>query len=144
MGTQDSFVGTWRLVTYYLDRQDGERFYPFGEDAVGYLTYQEDGYMSAGFQKAGRSAFASETMSKASGDEALAAMQTHYSYCGKYEVFSDKIVHHVEVSSFPNWTGSTQERQYFFEGNRLTLRPAPRVVDGVQRTGVQLTWERVE
>ena len=45
-----AFVGAWRLIHSVEHRPSGERHYPFGEDAMGYIIYSESGGM------AGRSA----------------------------------------------------------------------------------------
>jgi hypothetical protein len=41
----ESFVGTWKLVSYEYHKGD-EISYPFGKDAVGYITYNSNGFMS--------------------------------------------------------------------------------------------------
>jgi len=57
---QNTFVGTWRLVSFGLrSTKDNQVSYPFGQEAVGYLMYSEDGYMSVSFMSANRSKFAS-------------------------------------------------------------------------------------
>lgn len=39
-------IGVWRLVSLELRGADGQVQYPYGSDPVGYLIYDEDGYMS--------------------------------------------------------------------------------------------------
>jgi hypothetical protein len=56
-------------------------------------------------------------------------------------VHQDTVVHHIEVSLFPNWKGVDQVRRFAFDGDRLTLSTAPMVVAGVERTA-HLVWER--
>jgi hypothetical protein len=53
----------------------------------------------------------------------------------------DRVVHHVEVSLFPNWVGSAQVRHYELAGNRLTLSTAPLLQGGRERRAY-LVWER--
>jgi hypothetical protein len=31
-------------------------------------------------------------------------------YAGRYSFLGDHVIHHVELSLFPNWVGSDQER----------------------------------
>jgi hypothetical protein len=71
----------------------------------------------------------------------LAAFDTYLSYCGKYEIDGDKVVHQIELSLFPNWSGVDQERFFEFSGKQLTLRTAPMALEGTQRTA-QLIWHR--
>jgi hypothetical protein len=48
----------------------------------------------------------------------------------------------VEASLFPDWVGTTQERLYDFDGDRLTLSTDPIPLGGRQLRAV-LIWERV-
>lgn len=56
--TQESFVGTWRLISFELKSVDEQASYPFGKDAVGYIMYTEDGYMSVVIMSTNRPKFA--------------------------------------------------------------------------------------
>jgi hypothetical protein len=42
----EKFIGTWKLVSFEMRSADGVT-YPFGNDPVGYLMYNDEGYMSA-------------------------------------------------------------------------------------------------
>ena len=41
-----------------------------------------------------------------------------------------KVIHHVELSLFPNWCGTDQERFIELDGERLTITTAPVQVGG--------------
>ena len=138
----DSFIGTWRLVSFELRSRDGQVSYPFGEDAVGYVMYSQDGYVSFTIMSANRPKFASGDIAGGSSEEKIAALDTYFSYCARYEVRGDRVIHHLEVSLFPNWIGADQERFFEFEGNRLILRTPPLLWGGIEQTGI-VTWERV-
>ena len=60
----------------------------------------------------------------------------------RYEVLSnpDRVLHHVEVSLFPNWENVTQERFAKLEGDRLTLSIAPDKDGAVGR----VFWQRAK
>jgi hypothetical protein len=136
------FVGTWRLLSLEA-RTSGEVVgYPLGKDAVGYLIYSQEGFMTASVMRAGRAKFASADLLGASTEEQLAAMESYSSYCGRYEVKTDKVIHHIELSLFPNWSESDQERFFEFSGDRLTLRTRPMSVGGVELT-LHADWQRV-
>ncbi|MHC4560690.1 MAG: lipocalin-like domain-containing protein [Planctomycetota bacterium] len=139
---QDLFAGTWKLISFELRSSDGQVTYPFGEEPVGYIIYNQDGFMSVAFMASERKEFASNDPQKGTVEEKGSAMDTFFSYCGRYEVQCDKIVHHIEVSLFPNWMGMKQERLYRFEGGRLTLSTPPFQVGGAEQTA-HLIWERV-
>lgn len=135
------FVGTWRLVSGEIKTARGEVSHPFGKDPTGYLIYTEDGYVAVAIMSANRASFASADIRAGSSEEKLAAFDTYLSYCGTYEVKDDKVVHHIKVSLFPNWSGADQERFFQFSGNQLTLRTPPMKVEGVEQTA-QLIWQR--
>jgi Lipocalin-like domain len=63
------------------------------------------------------------------------------SYCGTYEFRGETVIHHVELSLFPNWVGVDQERLVEVRANRLTLSTRPTLFAGVQQTA-RLVWER--
>ena len=52
------------------------------------------------------------------------------------------MVHHVELSLFPNWIGGDQERLVDLRGSRLTLSTRPLLLRGIQQSAHQI-WERV-
>ena len=100
--TQNPFVGTWRLVSCELRGSDGQVSYPLAQDAVGYIIQTEDGYMSVAMMAANRLKFGAGDIAGGTDVEKVAAADTYLSYCGRYEIQGDKVVHHIEVSFFPN------------------------------------------
>jgi len=135
------FVGTWRLVSGETKTASGEVSHPFGKHATGYLIYSQDGYMAVAIMQANRANSASADIRAGSPEEKLAAFDTYLSYCGTYEVKGDKVLHHIECSLFPNWSGADQVRFFEFSGDQLTLRTPPMALGGMERT-VQLIWQR--
>jgi len=142
MRTSNPLIGTWRLIIWETRSVDGEISYPLGKDAVGYIMYNEDGYMFVGITRPNRTKFAAGDLLRGSTEEKVQAAGTYVSYCGQYEFWGDKVVHRVELSLFPNWVGSDQERLVELKGNRLTLSTRPVLLGGVQQTA-HLIWERV-
>ena len=80
--------------------------------------------------------------SRGSAEEKPQAAETYVSYCGRYEFRGDTVIHHVALSSFPNWVGVDQERLVKLNGNRLTLSTRPILLGGIEQTA-HLNWERV-
>ncbi len=70
---------------------------------------------------------------RGSTEEKVHAVDTYVSYCGRYEFQGDVVIHHVELSLFPNWVGVDQERLAELRGNRLTLSTRPMVLGGGSR-----------
>lgn len=146
------FIGTWQLVSWERRAPDGEVTYPYGGDAAGFLTYTADGYMFVVLTKASRSPFASADVSGGSAAEKVAAMESYFSYCGRYELQSlpgtaeIKTIHHILACSFPNWTGTDQVRfaeiSLGYQGDRLLLRTQPIFENGKLRIS-HLIWQRL-
>ena len=135
-------LGSWRLISWENRTEGGEVSYPMGEGTVGFLHYSSDERMSVAVMAAGRPNFAADDLLSGTVAEKAAAMASFTAYCGRFEVFGDRVVHHVEVSSFPNWVGTRQERFMAFDGDRLTLSTAPLLLRGKTQRAY-LTWERV-
>ena len=135
-------VGTWRLVSWEnRSVGDGEVSHPLGKDAVGYIMYGRDGYMSVAISQPDRARFAAGDLLGGTAEERARAAETYVSYCGRYEFRGDTVVHRVELSLFPDWVGIEQERLVEVEGDRLTLSTRPILLGGGQRTA-HLIWER--
>ncbi|MFC5650530.1 lipocalin-like domain-containing protein [Paenibacillus solisilvae] len=141
MTIQNPFIGTWRLISYEERTADGKVYYPTGPDATGYIMYNADGFMSVAIMAANRHNFASGDPAKGTPEE-LAAAAAYLSYAGKYEVMDNLVIHHVEISFFPNLAGNTRERTAEFNENILILSSPPYEVNGVMQTSV-ITWKRV-
>jgi hypothetical protein len=76
-------------------------------------------------------------------EEKARAMEGFVAYAGRYSFLGDRVIHHVEVSLFPNWVGSDQERWVELAGDRLTLSASPLLLAGKQQVP-RLVWERVD
>lgn len=138
---ENTFIGSWRLISFELRSANGQVNYPFGQNVNGYIIYSLDGYVSVAFMRSGRPHFHTEDLLAGSVEEKALAFDTYFSYCGKYEIRGNKVIHHIEVSLFPNWTGRDQERLYKFDGDRLILSTQPLLVEGIEQTG-HLIWKR--
>ncbi len=136
-------IGTWRLLSWEnRSLVDEQVSYPLGKDATGYIMYNEDGYMFVAIMDPNRPKFAAEDLLSGTPEEEAQAEETYVSYCGRYEVRGETVVHHVELSLFPNWVGVDQERLVELQGNRLTLSTPPIMLAGKQQTA-HLIWERL-
>jgi hypothetical protein len=137
-----SVVGAWRLVS--LEREvDGKPLESVSSVArEGRIFYTPDGYMSVLITRASRPSLSGDDLSSSPQAEQLAALPDSTAYCGTYEVRGDEVIHHVQVSLFPNWAGSDQRRVATLTGNRLVLSSTRTSVSGSQRTS-RLTWERI-
>jgi len=138
-----SLIGTWKLLSYEIRYPDGSVSYPWGPDAQGLLIYSADSYMMATLCDAHRPRFAGDDVVHASPEEQAQATRTYLSYGGPYELQGETLVHHVQVSLFPNWVGQDQVRVIeALEGDRLILRTQPLLIAGQVGTAY-LIWQRV-
>ena len=137
-----SVVGTWRLKLWETRTADGRVAYPLGRDAVGYLIYTAGGYMAVTMMRVNRPTFASDDLLGGTLEEQATAAAGYVTYCGRYEIRDGTVVHHVELSLFPNWVGIDQVRFAEVEGDELTITTERLAIGG--ETVNRLVWERVE
>ena len=138
-----TLVGAWRLVSWENRAADDQVTYPMGTDALGYLIYAADGRFSVTISRNGRAAFAAGDLLGGTIREKAQAMQNFVAYAGRYSFLGDRVIHHVELSLFPNWVGSDQERWVELVGDRLTLTASRLLLAGKQQVP-RLVWERVD
>jgi hypothetical protein len=135
------FIGSWKLVSVEFHRGEVVR-YPYGKDPDGFIFYNVDGFMSVFVASKERTLFQSNDLGAGTSKEKIAAAESFVGYCGRYEVFDDRVVHNIMVSFFPNWVGDKQERFYRFEGDKLILSTAPMLFFG-ETQSVHVIWQKV-
>jgi hypothetical protein len=138
----DQLVGTWRLVSAWSTTSSGERNdAPYGSGPSGFLTYSEDGRVTALISYGGR-----KPLSVGSGSSALEeqaeAFKTFLAYAGRYTLSGDKVTHKIEISSIQNYVGKDLVRSVKFQDDQIILLTPPAMVNGKIQT-VELIWQRV-
>ncbi len=108
---------------------------------MGYLSYTPEGYVFVAMMRAARPRYATDDLLGGTSAERAGAAGSYVTYCGRYELREGRVVHHIELSLFPNWTGLDQERFVELDGDRLTITTSPLAIGGT--TTNRLTWERV-
>ena len=136
--SSNQFIGTWTLVTSEFRRSDGMVIYPYGQDALGVLTYDAAGNMTAQVMRADRPVFVSGDLYNGTSEEIKAAFEGAIAYFGRYDVneAAGTVTHHVSGCTFPNWIGGDQTRYFAFSEQRLTLSTPPILTGGSTMTGV--------
>ena len=83
-----------------------------GENPVGYIFYNHDGYMSVEIMAAHLAPYHDPDAFGGTPEERSEAIRTYLSYSGPFEVLPDQdtVIHHIEVCSYPNWIGNAQVR----------------------------------
>jgi Lipocalin-like domain len=139
----ERLVGRWQLLSYVGRAEDGSVTYPLGQDAQGSLVYTAGGWMTAQVCAADRPNLLTDDIRGGNNDERAAAFSTYVAYSGSFEIRGDVVVHHVAMSSFPNWVGSEQTRYFELTGDELLLRTDPMEVGGNVLVN-ELRWHREE
>ncbi|HEX2158817.1 MAG TPA: lipocalin-like domain-containing protein [Actinomycetes bacterium] len=143
VNARGALVGGWRLVSWENRATDGQVTYPMGIDALGALLYTADGRFSVTISRRGREGFAAGDLLSGTSEEKARAVEGFVAYAGRYSFHGDRVIHHVELSLFPNWVGSDQERWVELAGNRLILSASPLLLAGKLQVP-RLVWERVD
>ncbi len=141
MEKNNPLVGTWKLLSVELRLQDGTTRHPWGKKVAGQLIYGADGFMAGSFMQKNRSLFGVADVMAGTPSEFAAAMKSYIGYAGPYSIQDDRVIHHAEVSLFPNWTGTDIDRFFEIQGNQLTLSTPPLVFGEISGSAV-LVWER--
>jgi Lipocalin-like domain len=118
-------AGNWKLVAWRRIKDDGSVSYPLGDDARGLLIYTDDGRMAVQMAAADRPPL--ETGDPLGGDvqKRADAYSTCLAYVGSYEVRGQEVVHRIDMSLFPDWSGAVQTRPFTYDDNELVLRTPP-------------------
>jgi hypothetical protein len=141
--TNDKLVGTWKLVSASSTSSTGERSEtPYGPSPVGFLTYTEDGRVTALISYGGRKPLSGGGGTVAPLEEQAEAFKTFLAYAGRYTLSGDKVTHYIEISSIQNYVNRDLVRNVKFQGDRIILVTPPTSVNGKIQT-VELIWQRL-
>jgi len=135
------WFGTWKLESMELRNPRGVTTYPYGRSPKGYIMYLAPDRMAVAFGTGDRKPFAVADMLGGTDQEKGDAFNSFVSYCGTFEVGEKSVLHRIDVSLFPNWVGTSQERFYQFEGNALRLSSRPFPINGEHQTA-HLVWRK--
>jgi hypothetical protein len=120
--------GTWTLVAADKLLPNGETTRDYGEHPKGRLVIDAKGRYSLQIFKSERLHFATDSKADGSVDELRSAVigsSTHYGTM-TIDERAGELVFSIEGSSFPNWEGTTQRRQYTLDGAQLRYEVPPR------------------
>lgn len=134
--------GTWTLVAADKILPDGETTRDYGQNPKGRLVVDAEGRYSLQIFKSERLHFASDSKADGSVDEfrsAVMGSSTHYGTI-TIDERAGMLVFSIEGSSFPNWEGTTQRRQYQLDGAELRYQVPPRADGSVPVSA----WRRLD
>lgn len=138
-----NLVGTWVMQAAYEIHADGTRTTNYGEHPNGLMTVDAVGVYSIQIYRPDRPAFASGVKSKGEPDEYRAAVLGSSTHFGRVAVdaAAHQLLFDVEASSFPNWEGKRQIRNYTYADGVLSYAvPASASGDGTIAYSV---WRRM-
>jgi len=140
---RQDLIGTYRLVYGGMERADGTIGYPFGPDAVAYLTYLENGYASWHMMAANRPPFVRYGLHGGTPEENDRAFRTGLSYWARYSIEGDDIWYDIEICPIPNLVGRrTNHSRAELRGDKLHLTSQPFLVDG-RECRTKFIWQRL-
>jgi len=134
--------GTWSLVAADKVLPDGKTTRDYGDSPKGRLIVDANGRYSLQIFKSERLHFAGDSKADGSVGEfksAVMGSSTHYGTM-TIDARAKLLVFSIVGSSFPNWEGTTQRRQYTLDGAELRYKVPPRA-DGSIPVSV---WRRLD
>jgi Lipocalin-like domain len=143
-GDDNKLPGTWRLVSASSTDASGTQLQsPYGANPAGFLTYTQDGRVTALISYSERKPLSVGAKGTALLEEQAAAFKTFLAYGGRYRLSGDKVIHSIEISSIQNYVGKELVRSVKFQGNRILLLTPPTMVNGKIQI-IELVWERLQ
>jgi hypothetical protein len=134
---KQQLIGSYKLISYDSYDQNGAvTRLPY---AVGQISYDAAGRMSAQLMRSDRPAFTSGQ--RASEAERAAAYSSYVAYFGHYTIEPEKgtVTHHVEGAMTPPMVGTDQVRYFEFSPDRKSLFLS---VKNGERVVGKLRWDR--
>ena len=135
MLTEKDLAGVWRLVAHnYLEDDGTVSEGPMGAHADGLLINHAPGYVAASLMPTGAPAGAEGAAPPAY----LGSVDDHLSYCGRWRVQGETVVHEVIIGSHPRVVNTEQVREVTVlqDGLRLLRRL------GGPHDAVVMDWRR--
>jgi len=130
-------VGTWKLVSFWNEFQDGSEARPmYGKNPTGVMVFTSDNRFMAIVEAEGRKPPQTD-------EDRAAAFRTLIAYTGMVRFEGDQLITKVDVSWNPGWVGTEQVRSFRFEGDRLqVMSPWVMSPNLGKITRSTATWER--
>jgi hypothetical protein len=120
--------GTWTLTYADVVHADGTRGHDYGDTPKGLLQIDHEGRYSLLIFDSARPKFAAGDKKKGTPEEFRAALMGTSSHFGTVsaDAATGALTFHIEGSSYPNWEGTTQVRNYELKGDMLSYKVPPR------------------
>jgi Lipocalin-like domain len=142
--TLRSLEGTWIMAAAYEILANGKRTTNYGEHPQGLFIVDKSGRYSMQIFRPGRLKFASGVKASGTAEEYRDAIVGSSTHTGRVEidVAQAKLIFNIESSSFPNWEGIRQVRDFAFKDGTLTYSvPASASGNGTIAYSI---WQRAQ
>jgi hypothetical protein len=133
-----ALVGTYKLVAFTVESDDGKSRDFFGKQPTGLLILTP---------KRLTTMVVHENRSAGTTSEQKAALlNSMISYSGPYQIEGSRLVTDIDISWNQSFTGGKQARNWKLDGNRLTLTTdrVPSIADPSIMGTARTVWEKVE
>src|SRR6266849_5467035 len=141
------FIGVWKLVSGVAKHEvTGAVRYPWGENPVGRLSYDEAGRVYAQLMNPGRRSVggaadrgSASAIGSASAEDLREMLTGFNAYFGTFDIDepSKTVIHHVQSALIPSWVGTDQRRQYEFSGKGELI-----MLNIASQAAYRLVWQR--
>jgi hypothetical protein len=140
----DWLGGTWKLIAWRRIADDGTVNFPLGAGARGQLIYTANGRMAVQITGQDRPALTTDDPLGGDVEARAGAYSTYLAYFGSYELQGESVVHYIDGSLFPNWSGEKQVRAVSCDDGELVLRTPPMQLGDGTTVVNELAWAREE
>jgi hypothetical protein len=116
-------VGTWQLLDLVDTDTAGNVRYPYGKRPRGYIVYDPTGRLHVQVMRTPPTAPFAAGDQSGTDEEVRAAYDGYVAYFGTYEVDEarSQVIHRVEGSLMPGYTGTDQPRPIRLVGDELVI-----------------------
>jgi hypothetical protein len=132
--------GTWTLISETVQRGD-QVTQPLGAHPLGMMMLDQTGHFSLIISREGLPKIAANRRDAGTPEENHAILGGMLAFYGSYKasVPDGLLMVHVEASTFPNWIGTDQRRDFKLSGDEMTwVNRAP----AVKGETAKLVWRR--
>jgi hypothetical protein len=139
---KEQLVGTWTMTSNTTTRPDGSKVETFGPGAKGIVIFEPNGYHVLIITRSDMPKFASGNRATGTADENKSVVLGSVVYFGTYQVNEADGTYTVQVdgTTFPNWLGTLQKRNYSISGDELTMASGAASAGG----SIVSIWHRVK
>lgn len=132
--TMADLIGTWELVSWISLKDNIFHTHPMGDDVKGQLIYTKEGRMSGFLMRADFEKEPARTPARAA---------ICLSYGGTFEIDGSQVIHHVTLSTIPEWLNTPLIRTVVWQEGNLLLKTEPALAKDGHAYANELLWQKL-